>query len=190
MSRTARLLSLVLRHAPERIGLTLGADGWVPTRDLLAALRRHGHRTTPDELADIVSADDKGRFTLSDDGRRIRAAQGHSVEVELGLQPLEPPEVLYHGTASRSLDAIFEQGLRPMSRRQVHLSIDAKTATKVGGRHGRPVVLEVAAGVLHRNGSLFYRADNGVWLVDAVPPGALTFAPPETDVPISGAPFP
>lgn len=186
MSRTARLLSLVLRHAPERIGLTLGADGWVPTRDLLAALRRHGHRTTPEELAGIVSADDKGRFTLSDDGGRIRAAQGHSVEVDLGLQPVEPPETLYHGTASRSLDAIFEEGLRPMTRRHVHLSIDAETATRVGGRHGRPVVLEVAAGALHRAGSPFYRADNGVWLVDAVPPGALAFATPGADARTSG----
>lgn len=186
MSRTARLLSLVLRHAPDRIGLTLGADGWVPTRDLLAALRRHGHRTTPEELADIVSADDKGRFTLSEDGRRIRAAQGHSVEVDLRLEPLEPPEILFHGTSSRSLDAIFEEGLRPMSRRQVHLSVDVETATKVGRRHGRPVVLEIAAGALHRAGSLFYRADNGVWLVDAVPPGALSFAAPgpEARIPV------
>lgn len=188
MSRTARLLSLVLRHAPERIGLTLGAGGWVATRDLLSALRRHGHRTTPEELAEIVSADEKGRFTLSEDGRRIRAAQGHSVEVDLRLPPLEPPEVLYHGTASRSLDAIFEQGLRPMSRRHVHLSVDARTATAVGSRHGRPVVLTVAAGALHRAGSLFHRADNGVWLVDAVPPGALGFAPSEDDAPALPAP--
>lgn len=181
-SRTARFLSLVLRHAPERIGLTLGSDGWIATGDLLAALRRHGHPTSPEDLADIVAADDKGRFTLSEDGRRIRAAQGHSVDVDLGLQPMEPPEILYHGTASRSLDGIFARGLMPMSRRHVHLSLDLRTATKVGARHGRPVVLEVAAGALHRAGSTFLRADNGVWLVDAVPPGALTFAAYPEDV--------
>ncbi len=190
MSRTARFLSLVLRHAPDRIGLTFGSGGWIATDALLAALRRHGRPTTRDELEAIVASDDKGRFSFSEDGRRIRAAQGHSADVDLGLQAVEPPEILYHGTASRSLDAIFETGLKPMSRRHVHLSVDVPTAVKVGTRHGRPVVLEVAAGALHRAGSRFLRADNGVWLVDAVPPAALAFAVVADESPTPESPRP
>lgn len=176
MSRASKFLTLVLRHDPGRIGLSLGPGGWVATADLLKALSRHGMATTAEDLRTIVSIDDKRRFTLSDDGRRIRAAQGHSVAVDLGLQPLEPPEILFHGTATGTLDTIFREGLKPVSRTHVHLSVDVPTATRVGARHGRPIVLEVAAGSLHRSGSVFLCADNGVWLTDAVPPSALALA--------------
>jgi putative RNA 2'-phosphotransferase len=176
MSRASKFLTLVLRHDPGRIGLSLGPGGWVATGDLLKALSRHGMATTAEDLRTIVSSDDKRRFTLSDDGRRIRAAQGHSVAVDLGLQPLEPPEILFHGTATASLDTIFREGLKPVSRTHVHLSVDVPTAIRVGARHGRPIVLEVAAGSLHRAGAVFLRADNDVWLTDAVPPSALALA--------------
>lgn len=176
MSRASRFLTLVLRHDPGRVGLSLGPGGWVATADLLKALSRHGMATTAEDLRTIVSSDDKRRFTLSDDGRRIRAAQGQSVAVDLGLQPLEPPEILFHGTATGTLDTIFREGLKPVSRTHVHLSVDVPTAIRVGARHGRPIVLEVAAGSMHRSGSVFLRADNGVWLTDAVPPSALALA--------------
>lgn len=176
MSRTSRLLSLVLRHDPARIGLSLAAGGWVETKDLLKALARHGRATSFEELRAIVESDDKRRFTLSENGRRIRAAQGHSVAVDMGLEAVEPPETLFHGTATAALDSIFREGLTPRSRTHVHLSIDVPTAIRVGGRHGRPIVLEVAAGRLHRSGAVFFRADNGVWLTGAVPPSALALA--------------
>jgi putative RNA 2'-phosphotransferase len=106
---------------------------------------------------------------VSPDGARIRAAQGHSVPVDLGLAPAEPPARLYHGTAEGSVAAILSEGLRPMARQQVHLSADPETAVRVGRRHGRPVVLTVEAGAMHRDGLSVWQADNGVWLADAVP---------------------
>ena len=125
-------------------------------------------------LEEIVATSDKKRFTLSEDGKRIRAAQGHSVEVALGIEPVVPPETLYHGTATRFLEPIRAEGLKPGSRQQVHLSADEVTAHAVGTRHGKPAILRVAAGDMHRAGHAFYRADNGVWLTDAVPPQFLT----------------
>lgn len=181
MSRASKFLTLVLRHDPGRIGLSLGPGGWVTTRDLLRALSRHGLTTTAEELQAIVASDDKRRFTLSDDGRRIRAAQGHSIAVDLGLQEAEPPETLFHGTATATLDTIFREGLKPVSRTHVHLSLDVPTAIRVGARHGRPIVLEVAAGSLHRSGAVFLLADNGVWLTAAVPPSALALAAAHPD---------
>jgi putative RNA 2'-phosphotransferase len=181
MSRASRFLTLVLRHDPGLIGLSLGPGGWVATRDLLTALCRHGPATTAEELKAIVASDDKRRFTLSDDRRRIRAAQGHSIAVDLGLQAVEPPETLFHGTATATLDTIFREGLKPVSRNHVHLSLDVPTAIRVGARHGRPIVLEVAAGSLYRSGAIFLLADNGVWLTAAVPPSALALAHPGSE---------
>jgi putative RNA 2'-phosphotransferase len=120
-------------------------------------------------LARVVAESDKQRFALSPDGRRIRANQGHSVAVDLGLEPRTPPEVLYHGTASRFVDSIRESGLHPAARTHVHLSPDEETAREVGQRHGKPVVLTIAAGRMHRDGRQFFQSANGVWLTDAVP---------------------
>ena len=173
MSARSKLLSLVLRHAPERAGVTLDPRGWVEVEALLAGLAAQGEGMSRAELEAIVRDSDKKRFTLSPDGERIRAAQGHSVGVELGLPDLAPPETLFHGTAERSLAAILEQGLRPGARRKVHLSADRDTARRVGGRHGRPVVLTVAAGAMQREGLRFQQAENGVWLTDGVPPAYL-----------------
>ncbi|TYB65435.1 RNA 2'-phosphotransferase [Nonomuraea sp. PA05] len=173
MIRVSKYLSRHLRHDPQRIGLTLDAGGWVEVEDLLRAAAAHGFPITPEELREVVAANDKRRYAI--EAGRIRASQGHSVPVDLGLPAVQPPEVLYHGTVGRFLVAIRREGLRPMNRHHVHLSPDRETATRVGSRRGVPVVLVVAAGVMHADGHAFMRSENGVWLVDSVPPGYLRF---------------
>lgn len=168
--RTSKFLSLVLRHEPARIGITLDDAGWTDVAALLAACAAHGVPLTRDELAEIVASSDKQRFALSADGTRIRANQGHSVQVELGLTPVEPPTSLYHGTVDAALSSIREHGLVKGARHHVHLSADVETATKVGTRRGKPVILIVQAEAMAAAGHTFYRSDNGVWLVDHVPP--------------------
>ena len=170
----SKFLSYVLRHAPGSIGITLGEGGWVEVSELLAKAAAAGRRIDREALEEIVATSDKKRFTLSADGARIRAAQGHSVEVALGLEPAVPPETLFHGTATRFLVSIRTEGLKAGSRQQVHLSADEATARAVGARHGKPAILRVAAGDMHRAGHAFTRADNGVWLTDAVPPQFLS----------------
>jgi putative RNA 2'-phosphotransferase len=170
---TSKFLSKVLRHAPGSVGLRLDEAGWAEVEELLAAAARAGVALDRPTLERVVGENDKQRFAFSADGRRIRASQGHSVEVELGLEPREPPETLYHGTAEHNLESIRREGLRPGRRTHVHLSADPDTAVAVGRRHGRPVVLRVAAGRMHRAGHAFYRSDNGVWLTGAVPPDAI-----------------
>ncbi|MGW7362187.1 RNA 2'-phosphotransferase [Streptomyces sp. NPDC054841] len=171
--KVSKYLSRHLRHQPEQIGLTLDANGWVEIDELMRAATAHGFRFTRAELDHVVAVNDKRRFTI--DGPRIRANQGHTVDVDLDLPPAEPPAYLYHGTVARSLDAIRAEGLRPMARHHVHLSPDRETATRVGARRGRPVVLSVDAGAMHRAGHVFHVSANGVWLADAVPPEFLRF---------------
>jgi putative RNA 2'-phosphotransferase len=166
----SKLLSHVLRHAPERLGITLDANGWTSVEILIAKAREQGFAIDRPVLEAVVSTSDKKRFTLSEDGQSIRAAQGHSVSVDLGLQPTEPPALLFHGTARDNLHSILAQGLKPGTRQHVHLSLDEETAIKVGSRHGKPVVLKVDAAGMHSAGLAFLRADNGVWLTDHVPP--------------------
>ncbi|CAL9486996.1 RNA 2'-phosphotransferase [Streptomyces sp. enrichment culture] len=170
-------LSRHLCHRPEQIGLTLDAGGWVEIDTLIAAAAAHGFTLTHDELAHVVAANDKRRFAV--EGTRIRASQGHSVEVDLGLAPSVPPRYLYHGTVARFLDAIRAEGLRPMTRHDVHLSADRETAARVGARRGRPVVLTVDARTLHDAGHVFRLSANGVWLTASVPPRHLRL-PPDT----------
>ncbi|MFJ8073464.1 RNA 2'-phosphotransferase [Streptomyces sp. NPDC096176] len=171
--KVSKYLSKHLRHQPDRIGVTLDANGWVRIDELMRAAAEHGFRITRAELDHVVAVNDKQRFTI--DGDRIRANQGHTVEVDLDLPAAEPPEYLYHGTVARSLDAIRAEGLRPMNRHDVHLSPDRETATRVGARRGRPVVLPVHAGALHRAGHGFRVSANGVWLTDFVPPEFIRF---------------
>ncbi len=173
-AQLGKLLAWLLRHEPEAIGLELDPAGWVGVDELLDALVRHGRAIDRAALELEVARDDKQRFTLSPDRARIRAAQGHSITVELGLAPREPPEHLYHGTPTRFLAAILEQGLRRGKRHHVHLSPHPATATSVGRRRGRPVVLEIAARAMHDAGLRFYCSDNGVWLTEAVPQAYLS----------------
>ena len=169
MKHKSKFLSLVLRHAPKKIEITLDAQGWVDVSVLLRQASAHGTEITDQELRRIVAECDKKRFTLSQDGTRIRAAQGHSVPVDLKVPAVTPPAVLYHGTAVANVDAIRAEGVKPGKRQQVHLSVDTDTARKVGQRHGKPVVLTVDAARMHAAGLAFYQADNGVWLTDTVP---------------------
>lgn len=170
--RVSKYLARHLRHRPERIGLTLDAHGWVEIDRLLAAAAAHGFPITREELDRVVAENDKRRFAV--EGGRIRADQGHSVPVDLGLPPATPPELLYHGTVA----AIRAEGLRRMRRHAVHLSPDPQTAARVGARRGRPVVLTVAAGAMHRAGYEFQRGANGVWLTARVPPEFIRFPEP------------
>ena len=166
----SKYLSKYLRHEPEALGLTLASGGWVEVDALLLAAASHGMPISRPELDEVVARNSKQRFSFDETGKLIRANQGHSVEVDLQLEPLTPPEVLYHGTAAHLVEAIGRDGLLKMSRHHVHLSVDPATARQVGGRHGRPVVFEVAAGAMHSEGYTFYRSANGVWLTDHVPP--------------------
>ncbi|MEV8594456.1 RNA 2'-phosphotransferase [Streptomyces sp. NPDC052012] len=175
--KVSKYIARHLRHQPERIGLTPDDGGWVEIDALIAAAAEHGFRFTREELDHVVAANDKRRFAI--EGTRIRASQGHSIEVDLGLPPATPPPYLYHGTVARALEAIRAEGLRPLDRHDVHLSADRETATRVGARRGRPVVLSVDAGAMHRDGHVFHVSANGVWLTKAVPPGYLRF--PEGD---------
>jgi putative RNA 2'-phosphotransferase len=171
IERASKFLSLILRHQPEVVGVTLDAHGWVAVDELVAKSQASAQPLSRDLIEELVRTSDKRRFELSDDGLRIRANQGHSVAVDLALAAREPPERLFHGTASRYVAAIRAEGLKPRSRQQVHLSADRETAVTVGARHGKPVVLTIAALAMHREGHVFTRSDNGVWLVGQVPAG-------------------
>lgn len=174
-ARLSRFLSLVLRHDPAAAGVALDPEGWVRVDDLIAGSRATGRSLDRARLYALVRDDAKRRYALSEDGTRIRANQGHSVAVDLGLVPVAPPDLLYHGTVAPVLAAIAATGLERRSRRHVHLSPDVETARAVGRRRGAPVVLPVRAGALHARGHAFYRSANGVWLTDAVPPGFIAF---------------
>jgi putative RNA 2'-phosphotransferase len=176
--RLSKRLSYVLRHAPGRVGLTLDDAGWVDVDDLLTALARSGRPVTRAELDEVVARNDKQRFAFDATGTRIRASQGHSVPIDLGYVPEQPPAELFHGTVERNLAAILAEGLRPGNRHAVHLSPDVRTARTVGSRRGRPVVLRVDAAALAAGGATFTRSANGVWLVDAVPPRHLSVLDP------------
>lgn len=169
----SKALSYWLRHRPDEAGLTLDAGGWAPVDDVLAALNRSAPGANWDRLLEIVELNDKQRFELSSDGERIRARQGHSVAIVGDWPVTSPPETLFHGTVERFLPLILAEGLKPMRRHHVHLSPDEATARKVGARRGAPVILKVAASRLESEGGVFRLTDNGVWLVDLVPPAFL-----------------
>lgn len=173
--KTSKFMSLVLRHKPEEIGLALDQQGWANIDELIEKAGRHGMALTRELIAEVVATSDKQRFALDADGQRIRANQGHSIEVDLGLAPSEPPPVLFHGTAETSVAAIRAEGLKAGQRQHVHLSPDEDTAIKVGKRHGRPVVLRIAAGRMRESGHVFFLSTNGVWLTEAVPVQFIAF---------------
>jgi putative RNA 2'-phosphotransferase len=171
----SKLLSLVLRHRPERLGLALDAEGYVDVQLLLEALARHSRPITRKDLERIVDENDKQRFAFDAEGKRIRASQGHSVAVELDYESVTPPPTLYHGTVARFADAIRREGLKPGSRQFVHLSRDVETATTVGRRRGKPIVLIIGAAQMATAGFEFYLSANGVWLTRHVPPRFIRF---------------
>lgn len=171
--KISKFLSLVLRHQPQMIGLMLDSAGWVNVDELLTACNVNGFSLTREMLDAIVRNNDKQRFAFSEDGLRIRASQGHSVEVELAYEPAVPLPILYHGTVDRFLVSIRANGLVKGNRHHVHLSAEVKTAEIVGNRRGKAVVLEVLAAQMHDNGHAFFLSANGVWLTDHVPPAYL-----------------
>jgi putative RNA 2'-phosphotransferase len=172
--RKSKYLSLVLRHQPSAAGIALDENGWVAVEDLLHGARNNGVQLSYDELCEIVDTNEKKRFVFDESGRRIRANQGHSVNVDLELAETTPPPMLYHGTTERFLESIQKEGLQKMNRHHVHLSADTGTAHRVGMRRGKVIILEVDAKRMNSEGFTFYQSKNGVWLVDHVPPRYLT----------------
>jgi putative RNA 2'-phosphotransferase len=168
--RVSKFLSLVLRHQPQKIGLSLDEFGWAKISELIACAKRSGTQLSEELIAEVVRDNDKQRFKLSEDKTKIRANQGHSVQVNLELKPVKPPEMLYHGTADRFVSSILKHGLRKGKRQYVHLSKDRQTATRVGTRHGTPVVLVIHSGKMYDQGLKFFLSENKVWLTAHVPP--------------------
>jgi len=165
------LLAKVLRHNPELIGIDIEKKGgWVEVKQLLEKLEAFGETASRLMLEEIVETDEKGRYSFDKTGTKFRANQGHSIDVEMDMAQLPPPEILYHGTATRMLPSIFQSGgLRPMKRQYVHLSTDIEMARKVGRRHGTPIVLQIRAAAMAADGHIFYLSDNGIWQTDKVP---------------------
>jgi putative RNA 2'-phosphotransferase len=167
--KLSKFLSYVLRHHPELIDLNLDDQGWADVDELITKSRRDSYQGfTFEELDGIVETNDKKRFIFNEGKTRIRANQGHSIDIDLALQPQQPPEFLYHGTAQNNVDSIVEKGIEKRSRQHVHLSLDKETATKVGMRHGKPVILTINSGKMFEDGVLFYLSENEVWLTDFV----------------------
>lgn len=167
---TSVFLALVLRHKPDAAGVTLDAHGWTDVPLLLKGMTAAGYPADMALLEEIVRTDAKQRYAFNEDHTKIRANQGHSVAVEIEMTEAAPPPMLWHGTASRFLDSILREGLKPMSRQYVHLSKDIETARTVGARHGKPVILEIDTQRMTADGYRFYLSPNGIWLTAAVPP--------------------
>jgi putative RNA 2'-phosphotransferase len=174
-TQLSKFLSFVLRHEPQAIGLVLDENGWAPVEELLDKARAHGKALSRELLDTIVATSPKKRFAFSEDGQRIRASQGHSVEVDLAYEPAVPPQVLFHGTVAAALEPIRAEGLRKMQRHHVHLSADEDTARTVALRRGKPVVLLIAAARMQAAGHVFFVSANGVWLTEQVPPQFIEF---------------
>jgi putative RNA 2'-phosphotransferase len=169
LKHISKLMSLVLRHKPETIGLLLDENGWANVQELVEKINAKGINTSMETIITVVETNDKKRFAFNADKTMIRASQGHSLPVELQLEAEEPPDILYHGTATRFADSILQTGLQKQDRQHVHLSETIETARTVGSRHGKPVVFIIQAKAMHAAGFTFYLSANNVWLTDAVP---------------------
>lgn len=165
----SKFLSYILRHHPEAIGLELDEEGWVDVHELMAKSKTDYSVITREILDIVVSTNEKKRFAFNEDRSKIRASQGHSIDIELNLETQQPPEFLYHGTVEKFLETIKAEGLKKMNRQHVHLSAEKETAVNVGSRRGQPIVLVINSGEMHQNGHYFYLSANGVWLTDHVP---------------------
>lgn len=172
-TRLSKFLSLVLRHKPQEIGIELDEQGWADVTQLIEKMNKNGTKIDEKIIAFVVQSNAKQRFAFNTDGTKIRANQGHSIAVDHGYDAITPPPILYHGTAERNEKSILEKGLDKRQRHHVHLSQQIETAIEVGKRYGNPIVFEVNTQQMHLDGHLFYRADNGVWLTDHVPPNYL-----------------
>ncbi|MDI9868980.1 RNA 2'-phosphotransferase [Flectobacillus roseus] len=169
LTHISKLLSKILRHQPDLIGIQLDENGWVEVSTLLQNLEKYQTQISFEQLKEVVDTNSKKRFSFNDDFSKIRANQGHSIEVDLALQTQIPPDILYHGTVEKNLDSIFEKGLSKMNRHHVHLSADTETAQKVGMRHGKPIILTIESKKMYDQGYVFYLSENQVWLTDNVP---------------------
>ena len=170
IEKLSKFISLILRHKPEEIGITLDEHGWAKVEDLINGINKSGRHIDMNVLEEIVKTDSKQRYSFNEDKTKIRANQGHSIQVDLELKKLAPPNILYHGTATKSLEGIKSQGIKSMSRQYVHLSKDFETAKQVGSRHGKPVILIIDAKRMYEDGIKFYLSENGVWLTEYVDP--------------------
>lgn len=168
LDKLSVFISLVLRHKPEAAHITLDEHGWANVEELLSGINDTGRKIDMEILEEIVITDNKQRYSFNQDKTLIRANQGHSVPVDVELKEQEPPDFLFHGTATRFLDSIINEGLKPMSRLYVHLSKDIETALKVGRRHGAPVILKIHSEDMYKDGYMFYLSENGVWLTKKV----------------------
>ncbi|WP_103866147.1 MULTISPECIES: RNA 2'-phosphotransferase [Aquimarina] len=171
----SKFLSLILRHNPDKIGLQLDQNGWANVDELLIKVKKHQPQLDRDILQEIVDTNDKKRFAFNDDQSKIRANQGHSITVDLEYKPIKPPGYLYHGTVAKFMPAIKQQGLLKMNRHHVHLSEELETATKVGSRRGKPIILTIRSGEMYAQGIEFFQSENGVWLTDTVLPEYIHF---------------
>jgi len=165
----SKKLSYILRHQPQSIGLKLDEYGWANVKELLQKLQKHQTKITWDDLEEVVSKNNKQRFAFNEDKTRIRASQGHSIPIKLGYESIEPPEILFHGTAQKYLNSILKEGLEKRNRHHVHLSVDIETAQNVGKRHGKVVILEIQSNKMYHDGMRFFCSENGVWLTNFVP---------------------
>lgn len=175
IKKLSKFLSLILRHQPEIVHLKLDREGWADVEELLAKSQTKGIALDHSTLKEVVENNDKKRFSFSPDFRKIRASQGHSIEINLGFTPKEPPLFLFHGTAIQNISSIKEKGLVKGKRHHVHLSAEEETARKVGMRYGKPVVLQIQSGKMHQDGIEFYQSENGVWLTEKVPKEYIEF---------------
>ncbi len=166
----SKLLSLILRHDPAKIGLHIDHAGWANVDELLEKLSSHGKAVSKSQLDEVVATNNKKRFSYSTCGTQIRANQGHSIQVEVELEECAPPPNLYHGTATKSVEVILAEGIAKRNRNHVHLSKDLETARTVGTRHGKPAILQVDAARMHDDGFRFFLSENKVWLTESVPP--------------------
>ncbi len=173
--QTSKFLSLVLRHKPQMLDLVLDENGWADVEVLLERMRRESKAITFEQLDFVVKYNDKKRFAFNENKTQIRASQGHSITINLDYKPVVPPEFLYHGTSVKFIKPIREKGLLKMKRHHVHLSVDIETATKVGARRGKPVILTIRTLEMHQEGHEFFKSENGVWLTDKVPPQFIYF---------------
>lgn len=168
--RISKFLSLILRHQPETIGLKLDENGWADVEELRAKSAKKRVHFSLEELDEVVETNNKKRFAFNEDKTKIRASQGHSINIDLSLEAIQPPDFLYHGTAEANISSIMAKGIEKRSRQHVHLSADKETATKVGMRHGKPIILTIRTGKMYEEGIAFFQSANGVWLTEFVDP--------------------